>query len=211
VLIVVGTIQWCERKVKSGDITCGMGLWDISRREFEKLINKRKFSALNSWVTTPYLSQFFAGRVNGIDTCIFSIALGRHSPIILGVLLTSTNLPLPNFIVRPKSFSQEVGDMLGIRQHHAAYPETLIDKYDVSSEDGGRFAAMLTLELIGFFLDNEGVFVEVQSGALLITRSPTSDSVNYGPAIQSAHAFAQLLGMNTAKQKSEVASFATGN
>lgn len=209
VLIVIGTIQWCERKVKSGDITCGMGLRDISRREFDKLINKRKFSVLNSWVATPYLSQFFAGRVKGIDTCIFSISVGRYSPIILGVLLTSINLPSPNFVIRPKSFSQEVGDMLGMRQHHTAYPETLIDKYDVSSEDDGRFAAMLTPEIIRFLLDNEGVSVEVLDGDLFVTPSLISDPQNYEPAIERVHAIAQMLGVNIAKQRKDLASHAT--
>lgn len=193
VLLVIGTLWWCDRKVPSGQITCGMGLWDISRREFDRLISKRRFSALTSWVNTPYLSQFFAGNVNDIDTCIFSIAKDRYSPITLGVLLTSVNLPFSNFIIRPKSFSQEVGDMLGVRHHHAAFPQSLIDKYDISSEDEGVLAGMLNPEIIRFFLQNEGLSAELHNGALLVTPSLTSNDENYEPAIQRAHALAQLL------------------
>lgn len=205
VLIIVGTIRWCEKRVKSGEITCGMDLWDISRREFDKLINKRKFSALNSWVNTPHLFQFFAGKFNGIETCIFSIGTDRYSPITFGVLLTSIKLPFPDFIIRPKSFSQEVGDMLGMRQHDAAISAPLIDKYDVSSEDDGWFAAKLTPEMVSLFLSNEGVSVEYLNGALLITPSLISNEKNYEPAVQRAHVFAQLLGIETAKQESEKA------
>ena len=207
-MIVVGTIKWCEINVKSGDLTCGMGLRDISRREFDKLINKRKFSVLNSWVNTPYLSQFFAGKVNGIDTCIFSISTSRYSPITLGVLLSSIDTPFPSFFIRSKSFSQEVGDMLGMRQHHAAYPDALIDKYDVSSEDDGRFSAMLTPEIIRFFLDNEGVSVEVLGGGLLVTPSFKSDPKNYELAVERVLALVQMLGVNIAKQGNDLASLA---
>ena len=200
VLIIVGTIHWCEKKVKSGELTCGMDLWDISRRQFDTLINRRKFSILTSRVNTPHLFQFFAGKFNGIETCIFSIGTDRYSPITMGVLLTSVKLQFPNFIIRPKSFSHEVGDMLGMRQHCAAIPPALIDKYDVSSEDDNRFAAELTPEIVGLFLNNEGVAVEYLSGSLLITPSLISDEKNYEPAVQSAHSFAQLLGMDTAEQ-----------
>lgn len=197
ILIVIGTIRWCEKKVTSGGITCGMGLWDVSREEFDNLVNKRKFSVLNSRVAAPYLSQFFAGRVNGIDTCIFSISVGRYSPTLLGILLTATNLPFPNFSVRPKMFSQEVGDMLGIRGHHA-YPETLINKYDISSEESGRLTALLTPEIVGFFLDCEGVSVEVCDGDLLVVPAFIINPQNYEPAVKRAHAIAGLLGMNVA-------------
>lgn len=193
VLLVIGTLWWCERKVPSGQITCGMGLWGISRREFDALLNKRKFSAITSWVNTPYLSQFFAGTHNGLNTCIFTIAKDRYTPITLGVLLTSLDLPFPNFTIRPKSFSQEVGDMLGIRDHRAAFPQSLMDKYDISSEDDGSISGMLTPEIVSFFLENEGLSAELQSGALLITPSLTSFEKNYGPAVQRAHALAQLL------------------
>ncbi len=168
VLIVVGTLYWCGKKVKSGELTCRMNLCDITRSEFDKLINKRKFSALNSWVNTPYLFQFFAGKFNELETCIFSIGTDRYSPPTLGVLITSINLSFPNFIISPKSFTQEVGDMLGMREHYAAIPASLIDKYDVSSEDDGRFAAKLTPEIVSLFLNSEGVSVEYLNGALLI-------------------------------------------
>jgi len=127
VLVIVGTLYWCSKKVKSGELTCGMNLWDITRSEFDKLINKRKFSALNSWVNTPYLFQFYAGKFNELETCIFSIGKNRYCPPTLGVLITSISLPFPNFIIRPKSFTQEVGDILGMREHSAAIPASLID------------------------------------------------------------------------------------
>ena len=85
--------------------------------------------------------------------------------------------------------------MLGMRQHHAAIPESLIHKYYVSSEDVGRLAAMLTPEDVRFFLDNEGVSAEYHSGSILITPSLISKPENYELAVQRAHAFAQQLGM----------------
>lgn len=193
-LLVIGTLWWCARKVPSGQITCGMGLKDISRCEFDVLINHRKFSAITSWVNTPYLSQFFAGTVNGLNTCIFTIAKDRYTPVTLGVLMTSLNLSFPNFIIRPKSFSQEVGDMLGIRDHRTAFPQSLMDKYDISSEDGGTLADMLTPEIIRFFLENEGMSAEFHSGTLLVTPSLISHDENHEPAVQRAHALALLLG-----------------
>ena len=134
VVLVIGTLWWCEKKVPSGQITCGLGLWDISRREFDALLNNRKFSALGSWVNTPYLSQFFAGAVNGID-----------------------------------------------------------DMYEISSEDEGTFAAMLRPEAATFFLQHEGMSAEYQDGALLVTLSLISNDQDYEPAVQRAHALAQLL------------------
>lgn len=192
VLIVVGTIQWCDRKVKSGSIACAMGLRDMSRREFDRLIDKRKFTVLKSRVTTPHLFQFFAGKVNGTDTCIFSIAFDR-STHRLGVVVASLNAPLPNFVIRPKSFSGEVADMLGVRQHHVGFPAVLINYYDISSEDDGKLAALLAPDMMRFLLENEGVSIEVRSGALLVLPSLASKPSNYEPAIQRAYAFAQLL------------------
>lgn len=195
-LIIVGTYYWCSKKVKSGELTCGMNLWDITRSEFDKLVNNRKFATLNSWVNTPYLSQFFAGKFNEIETCIFSRCEGRYSPTTLGVLITSITLPFPNFIIRPKSFTQEVGDMLGMREHYATIPASLIDKYDVKSEDDGIFASKLTPEIISMFLNNEDASVEYLNGALLVTPPLISEEKNYEPAVQLAHAFAQSLGVN---------------
>ncbi len=97
--------------------------------------------------------------------------------------------------------------MLGIRAHQAVIPDALIAKYDVSSEDDGRFASMLTPEIVSFFLNNEGVSAEVHSGTLLITPSLRSDPKNYEPAIQCAHGFAQLVGMNATKPEGETTSF----
>ena len=198
-VIIVGTLYWCSKKVKSGGLTCGMGLWDITRSEFDNLINKRKFSALNSRVNTPYLSYFYAGKFKGLDTCIFTIVEGRYSPSFLGVLITSVRLPFPNFIIRPKSFTQEVGDMLGVREHHAAIPASLIDKYDVSSEDDARFASHLTAENVSMFLKHEGISVEYLDGALLVTSPLISEEKNYEPAAQLALAFAQSLGVGIAQ------------
>lgn len=201
VLIIVGTLYWCSKKVKSGELTCGMNLWDITRSEFDKLVKKRKFSALNSWVNTPYLSYFYAGKFNELDTCIFTIVEGRYSPPYLGVLITSIRLPFPNFIIRPKSFTQEVGDMLGVREHHAAIPASLIDKYDVSSEDDARFASQLTAEIISMFIKNEEVSVEYLDEALLVMPRMINEEKNYEPAVQLAHAFALSLGMDISKKK----------
>jgi hypothetical protein len=193
VLIIVGTLYWCSKKVKSGELTCGMNLWDITRSEFDKLINKRKFSALNSWVNTPYLFQFYAGKFNEFETCIFSIGKDRYCPPTLGVLITSISLTFPNFIIRPKPFTQEVGDMLGMREHSAAIPASLIDKYDVKSEDDGMFASKLTPEIVSMFLNNEGISVEYLDGALLVTPTLISEDKNYESAVQLAHAFALSL------------------
>ncbi len=193
VVLVIGTLWWCEKKVPSGQITCGLGLWDISRREFDALLNNRKFSALGSWVNTPYLSQFFAGAVNGIDTCVFSISRSRYSPITLGVLLTSLNLAIPKFTLRPKTLTEEVGDMFGIGDNHASFPQALLDMYEISSEDEGTFAAMLRPEAATFFLQHEGMSAEYQDGALLVTLSFISNDQDYEPAVQRAHALAQLL------------------
>lgn len=197
-LIIAGTLYWCS-KVKSGELTCGMNLWDITRSKFDKLINKRKFSALNSWVNTPYLFQFYAGNFNGLETCIFSIGKGRYRPPTLAVLITSISLPFPNFIISPKSFSQEVRDMLGVREHYAAIPASLIDKYDVKSEDDGKFASKLTPEIVSMFLNNEDVSVEYLNGALLVTLTLISEEKNYEPAVQLAHALALSLGVDIAK------------
>ncbi|MBJ6751502.1 hypothetical protein [Geomonas anaerohicana] len=196
VVLVMGTLWWCEKKVPSGQITCGLGLWDISRCEFDGLINNRKFSALASWVNTPYLSKFFAGEVNGINTCVFSISRSRYSPITLGVLLTSLDLALPNFTLRPKTLTEEVGDMLGIGDHHASFPQSLLDMYEISSEDEGSFAAMLRPEAVTFFLQHEGMSAEYQDGALLVTPWLVSNDQSYEPAVQLAHALAQLLGQS---------------
>ncbi len=200
-VIIVGTLYWCSKKVKSGELTCGMNLWDITRSEFDNLINKRKFSALNSWVNTPYLFQFYAGKFNELETCIFSIGKGRYTPPFLGVLITSISLPFPDFIIKPKSLTQEVGDMLGVREHHAVIPASLIDNYDVSSEDDGRFAAKLTPDIVSLFLHNEGVSVEYLNGALLVTPTLISEEKNYEPAVQLAHAFAYSLGVDIAQKK----------
>lgn len=195
VLVIVGTLYWCSKKVKSGELTCGMNLWDITRSEFDKLINNRKFSALNSWINTPYLFQFYAGKFNELETCIFSIGKDRYCSPTLGVLITSINLPCPNFIIRPKSFTQEVGDMLGTREHYAAIPASIIGKYDVKSEDDGRFASKMTPEIVGMFLNNEDVSVEYLDGALLVTPTLVSEEKNYESAVQLAHAFALSLGV----------------
>jgi hypothetical protein len=199
-LIIAGTLYWCS-KVKSGELTCGMNLWDITRSEFDKLINKRKFSALNSWVNTPFLSYFYSGKFNELDTCIFSIGKDRYNPPTFGVLITSIRLPFPNFIVRPKSFTQEVGDMLGMREHFAAIPALLIDKYEVKSEDEGMFASKLTPEIISMFLNNEDVTVEYLNGALLVTPTLISEEKNYESAVQLAHAFARSFGVDIDKKK----------
>ena len=202
VLIIIGTLYWCSKMVTSGELTCGMNLWDITRSEFDKLINKRKFSALNSWVNTPYLFQFYAGKFNELETCIFSIGKDRYSgPPTLGVLTTSISLSFPNFIISPKSFTQEIGDMLGMRDHCAAIPASLIDKYDVKSEDDGRFASKLTPEIVSMFLNNEDVSVEYLNGALLVTPTLISEEKNYESAVQLAHAFALSLGVDIAKKK----------
>ena len=200
-LFVIGTLWWCDKKVKSGDLTCGMGLRDITRREFDKLLGERKFSALNSWVTTPYLSQFYAGKFNELETCIFTIVEGRYSPPLLAVLITSASVPFPNFVIRPKSFTQEVGDMLGVREHHAAIPASLIDKYDVSSEDDEKFSSQLMAEIVCLFLHNEGVSVQFLNGALLVILPLISEEKNYEPAVQLAHAFAESFGVDIAKKK----------
>ncbi|BCG45619.1 hypothetical protein GEOBRER4_n0376 [Citrifermentans bremense] len=196
VVLVTGVFWWCEKKVPSGQATCGLGLSDFSRREFDALLNKRKFSALTSWVNTPYLSQFFAGTVNGMNTCVFTISRSRYSPTTFGILLTSLDLPIPKFILKPKTFTKEVGDMLGIGDHRASFPQSLVDMYDISSEDDGTFAAMLRPEIITFFLHHEGLSVEYQNGALLVTPSLISNEQNYEPAVQRTHTLAQLLGQS---------------
>jgi len=201
VLIIVGTLYWCSKKVKSGELTCGMNLWDITRSEFDKLINKRKFSALNSWVNTPYLFPFYAGKFNELETCIFGICKDRYSPPTLGVLITSINLPFPNFIIRPKSFTQDVRDMLGMQDRYATIPASLIDKFDVKSEDDGRFASNLTPEIVNMLLNNEDVSVEYLDGSLLVTTTliseeKISEEKYYESAVQLAHAFALSLGVS---------------
>ncbi len=120
-----------------------------------------------------------------------------------GVLITSISLPFPNFIIRPKSFTQEVGDMLGMREHFAAIPASLIDKYAVKSEDEGRFASKLTPEIVSMFLNNEDVSVEYLNGALLVTPALISEEKNYEPAVQLAHALALSLGVVIAKKASD--------
>lgn len=95
--------------------------------------------------------------------------------------------------------------MLGMRQHYTAILAVLTNKYDVSTEDDGRFAAKLTPEVVSLFIKYDGISVEYLNGALLITPSFISDEKNYEPALQLAHDFALMLGMDTSKQESKKA------
>lgn len=88
-----------------------------------------------------------------------------------------------------------------MRELFAAIPASLIDKYDVKSEDDGRLASKLTPEIISMFLNNEGVSVEFLNGALLVTPPMISEENNYEPAVQLAHAFAQSFGVGIANKK----------
>jgi len=197
--IVFSNKYWREKRSKSFDIACVMGLSKISRREFDQLINIRKFSLLKEEVLT---STFLFGTVNGINTCIFNINRGR-APANIGVFLTSIDHSFPKFVIRPKS-------LLSAIQHHA-YPETLTNKCDVSSEDNERFAAMLTPEIIRFFLDHECISVEVGNNALLCVPGFPLDMYDYEPAIQRAHAIALLLRVSETDQGSSMALYPKTN
>lgn len=83
--------------------------------------------------------------------------------------------------------------MLGIGDHHASLPQSLLDMYEISSEDEGTFAAMLRPEAATFFLQHEGMSAEYQDGALLVTPSLIRNDQDYEPAVQRAHALVQLL------------------
>jgi hypothetical protein len=98
--------------------------------------------------------------------------------------------------LKPKTFTEEVGDRLGIGDHRASFPQILLDMYDISSEDDGAFAGMLRPGIITFFLHHGGLSAEYQNGALLVTPSLISNEQNYELAVQRTHALAQLLGQS---------------
>ncbi len=86
--------------------------------------------------------------------------------------------------------------MLGIGDHEASFPQSLLDMYEIFSEDEGTFAAMLRPEAATFFLQHEGMSAEYQDGTLLVTPWLVSNDQSYEPAVQLAHALAKLLGQS---------------
>lgn len=150
---------------------------------------------MQSWSAPPRAHNFYRGTVDGFDTFVFSLANTRTTSVIT-ILLKSHFNHLTHFIIKPKSFTEEVGDMLGIRNHSPLYPFELIDKYDVSSDDDAKLASILTPEVIGYFFVNEGVWVEVLGGHLMVRNPILDEPEKYEIAINKTLCFAHLLGVN---------------
>jgi len=192
---IVAAIYSFRRQRKSDFATSKLGLTRATKRKFNNSKEKAKFSCMQSWSAPPRAHNFYHGTISGFDTFVFSLANTRTTSVIT-VLLKSNFNHLPHFIIKPKSFTEEVGDMLGIRKHHPLYPFELIDKYDVSSDDDAKFASILTPEIIGYFFENEGVWVEVLRGHLMVRNPILDDPENYEIAINKTLCFAHLLGVN---------------
>lgn len=193
-LAVLAFADWRRRSGQVRSATGALGLVGIERDDFREMVGGRKFSCLHSWVNTPYPMEFFRGVRDGVSFCLFSIGRGRNLTY-LAVLVLSGKEDLPHFVIKPKSFTEEVGDMMGWRSHPAAYPSELLNYYDVSSETAEAVAPVFTQEMIGFFLTNEGTWAEVVSGALMVEHPLKSDPAQFETAITRTFALAKLLGM----------------
>jgi len=184
-----------RRQRKSDSATSKLGLKKTSKRKFYTSLEKAKFSCMQSWSAPPRAHNFYHGTIGGFDTFVFSLANTRTTSVIT-ILLKSHFSHLPHFIIKQKSFTEEVGDMLGIRKHCPLYPFELVDKYDVSSDDDAKLASILTPEVIGYFFVNEGVWVEVLGGHLMVRNPILDDPEKYEMAINKTLRFAHLLGVN---------------
>lgn len=193
ILSLVTAVIWYRKKNLADAEALKLRLVRISKSEFDSVLEDRKFSCMYSWVATPATRNFFKGIINGFNTYLFSIAATKTTSN-LSVLLKSEFTQLPNFKIKPKSFTEEVGDMLGIRNHYPAYPAELIDKYDITSDDDNKLSPILTPEIIGCFLKNEDVWVEVQRGDLMVLTTLIDDAENFKEAIEMAHTLAHLFG-----------------
>lgn len=193
-LSLVTAVLWYRRKNLADAEALKLRLVRISKSEFDCILENRKFSCMNSWVATPATRNFFKGTIDGFNTYLFSIAATK-STSNLSVLLKSGFSQLPNFIIKPKSFTEEVGDMLGVRNHHPAYPADLINKYNITSDDDNKLSSMLTPEIIGYFMKYEDVWVEVQRGDLMVQPTLRDDAENFTEAIEIAHTLARVFGI----------------
>lgn len=188
---VFGILRWLS-KMKDEEQIKEAGLQRIGRREFDKLIGPRKFSCLHSPLFSSGTIDHYYGPSGEYNTCLFTIVAGRNLTY-LTVLIPSIKVEVPHFIIKPKSFSAEVRDMLGIKEHHPALPLQLIDQYDITSTNDRIFALMLTPEIIAYFLKNEGVWVEVAGDGLMIRHPLKGVRENYETALKRSHDLAVLL------------------
>lgn len=197
ILGVVAIITEYLRKRKADLFVAKIAFQRISGREFKRILGKHKYACLNSRIASPATGDYFQGTYEGVNSCIFSIATGGKFTTTrrLAVLLKGDFSHLPHFIVKAKSFSGEVGDMLGIRKHDPSYHTPLIDKYDVVTDDNAATASILAPEFVNYCLTEEGIGVEAFGGDLLIYTILDVVPENYELAIRQAYLLASTLGM----------------
>jgi len=197
VLGVLALITEYFRKRKANLFVSKISFRRISGREFKRILGKHKYACLTSSIASPATGDYFQGTYEGVNACIFSIATGGKFTTTrrLAVLLKGNFSHLPHFIVKSKSFSGEVGDMLGLRKHDPSYPTPMIDKYDVISDDNTATASILTSEFVNYCLTEEGIGVEAFGGDLLIYTILDVVPENYDVAIRQAYRLANTLGM----------------
>lgn len=188
---VFGILRWLS-KMRDEEQVKEAGLQRIGRREFDKFIGPRKFSCMHSPIFSSDTVDHYYGPLGEYNACLFTIVAGRNLTY-LTVLIRSINVEIPHFIIKPKSFTAEVRDMLGIKAHHPSLPWQLIDKYDITSTDDGIFVPMLTPEIIAYFLGNEGVWVEVAGDDLMIRHPLKGVRENYETALKRSYDLAVLL------------------
>jgi len=197
ILGVVAIIIEYLRKRKANLFVAKIAFNRISKREFKRILGKHKYTCLTSRISSPGTGDYFQGTYEGVNACIFSIATGGKFTTTqrLAVLLKGDFSHLPHFIVKSKSFSGEVGDMLGLRKHDPSYPTPLIDKYDVISDDNTATASILTSEFVNYCLTEEGIGVEAFGGDLLIYTILDVVPENYEVAIRQAYRLVNTLGI----------------
>ena len=197
ILGVLAIITEYFRKRKANLFVAKIAFRRISGREFRRMLGKHKYACLTSRIASPATGDYFQGTYEGVISCIFTIATGGKYTTTrrLAVLLKGDFSHLPHFIVKSKSFSGEVGDMLGLRKHDPLYPMRLIDKYDVISDDSTATASILTSQFVDYSLTEEGIGVESFGGDLLIYTILDVVPENYEVAIRQAYRLAGLLGI----------------
>lgn len=197
VLGVLALITEYFRKRKANLFVAKIAFHRISGREFKRMLGKHKYACLTSRIASPATGDYFQGTYEDINSCLFTIATGGKftSTRRIAVLLKDEFSHLPHFIVKSKSFSGEVGDMLGLRKHDPSYPTSLIDKYDVISDDNTATASILTSEFINYCLTEEGIGVEAFGGDFLVYTILDVVPENYEVAIRQAYGLANTLGM----------------
>nr|WP_320048888.1 hypothetical protein [uncultured Desulfuromonas sp.] len=192
-LILLGSFYEHLRREKIDLGYKKLGFKKFAKSKFKEKLGKHKFAcfAMSVGQTSPSLHYF--GAYKGFNVIIFCVTKERHTQTRFGLLIKDVFSELPNFIIKQKTITSEVRDMLNPAGINPAYPSSVTNEFDVVTEDSVTIAEIFTAEFTEFLLNTGGILVEVFDGDLMVYPTVPFSPKNCEDALEQAYRVAANL------------------